>query len=114
MSSRPGEDGLFKIHREALKRVNGLGQMMIASRHGDVPVKRGDKLAATRIIPLVIEKEKMEEAQRAAGEEPIFEILPFKQKRLAWSPLEMKFTTSALRTPLPRLLSRSWRNMGLR
>lgn len=75
------EDGLFKIHREALKRVNGLGQMMIASRHGDVPVKRGDKLAATRIIPLVIEKEKMEEAQRATGEEPIFEILPFKQKK---------------------------------
>lgn len=75
------EDGLLKIRRDALRRVNGLGQMMIASRHGDVPVKKGDKLAATRIIPLVIEKEKMEEARRAAGEAPIFDILPFKQKK---------------------------------
>ena len=42
-------------------RVNSLGEMMIATRHGNFPVKKGDKLAGTRIIPLVIEKEKMEE-----------------------------------------------------
>ena len=42
--------------------VNSLGEMMIASRHGDFPVKKGDKLAGTRIIPLVIEKEKMDKA----------------------------------------------------
>ena len=37
-----------------------MGEMMIASRHGNFAVKKGDKLAGTRIIPLVIEKEKME------------------------------------------------------
>ncbi len=41
---------------------------MIASRHGDFPVKKGDKLAGTRIIPLVIEKEKDGSCQqRVAG-----------------------------------------------
>ena len=50
-------DGVLKIRREALLAVNSLGEMMIASRHGDFPVKKGDKLAGTRIIPLVIEKE---------------------------------------------------------
>ncbi len=55
--------------------------MMIAARHGNFPVHKGDKLAGTRVIPLVIEKEKMEKAREAAGEAPIFSILPFKKKK---------------------------------
>ena len=76
-------DGVLKIRRDALVAVNSLGEMMIASRHGDFPVKVGDKLAGTRIIPLVIEKEKMERAKKAAGEEPIFELIPFKKMKAA-------------------------------
>ncbi|MFR3754713.1 MAG: hypothetical protein ACLTW9_25025 [Enterocloster sp.] len=61
-----------------LKAVNGFGQMMIATRHGNFPVKKGDKLAGTRIIPLVIEEEKMEAAKKAAAEAtegcPILEL----------------------------------------
>ena len=41
-------DGVLKIRREALVAVNSLGEMMIASRHGDFPVKRGNKIAGTR------------------------------------------------------------------
>lgn len=74
-------DGLLKIRRDALVNVNSLGEMMIASRHGDFPVKKGDKIAGTRIIPLVIEEEKMERAKTAAGKEPIFSILPFRSKK---------------------------------
>lgn len=79
--------GLFKIKNEALKAVNSMGQMMIASRHGNVPVKAGDKLAGTRIIPLVIEEEKMEAAKKTAmeitGGSPIFELVPFRKKKAA-------------------------------
>ena len=63
-------DGVLRIDREKLMAVNSFGQMMIAARHGDFPVKTGDKLAGTRIIPLVIEKEKMEQVKAAAGSEP--------------------------------------------
>ena len=70
-------DGVLKIDRAKLQAINRLGQMMIASRHGDFPVKKGDRLAGTRIIPLVIEKEKMEQAKKAGGESPIFEIRPY-------------------------------------
>lgn len=76
-------DGLLKINREALVAVNSLGEMMIASRHGDFPVRAGDKLAGTRIIPLIIEKEKMERAKEAGGTEPIFTIKPYKKKKYA-------------------------------
>lgn len=75
-------DGLLKIRRESLTAVNGLGEMMIASRHGDFPVHKGDKIAGTRIIPLVIEKEKMDRAVQTAGREPLFTILPFRKKKV--------------------------------
>ena len=60
-------EGVLKINTEKLNAVNSLGEMMIASRHGNFPVKTGDKIAGTRIIPLVIEKEKMDAAEKAAG-----------------------------------------------
>ncbi|MGN1019396.1 MAG: molybdopterin-binding protein [Aristaeellaceae bacterium] len=75
-------DGLLKIDRQKLLAVNSLGEMMIASRHGDFPVKRGDKIAGMRVIPLVIEKEKMARAQEVAAGGPIFRILPFRQKKV--------------------------------
>ncbi|SFA69083.1 molybdenum cofactor synthesis domain-containing protein [Acetitomaculum ruminis DSM 5522] len=74
-------DGLLKIDKDALNRVNALGEMMIATRHGDFPVKKGQELAATRIIPLIIEKEKMDKAIEVAGDTPILEVLPFKKKK---------------------------------
>lgn len=76
-------DGLLKIDREKLKKVNGLGEMMIATRHGNTCVKEGDKLAGTRIIPLVIEKEKMERAKAVCQDGPILTLKPLHGKKVA-------------------------------
>mgnify|MGYP003174435843 CR=1 FL=1 len=75
-------DGLLKINRKALMAVNSTPQMMIATIHGDLPVKKGQKLAGTRIIPLVIEQEKMDAMQAAAGAEPILNVLPMQAKKV--------------------------------
>lgn len=77
-----GCDGILKIKREKLNAINSLGEMMIASRHGDFPVNQGDKVAGTRIIPLVIKKKKMDKARLAAGDGKIFEILPYQHKKV--------------------------------
>ena len=76
-------DGLLKIDRDALLAVNRTPQMMIATIHGDLPVKKGQKLAGTRIIPLVIEQEKMDAMQAAAGSTPILNVLPMQPKKFA-------------------------------
>jgi molybdenum cofactor synthesis domain-containing protein len=76
------EDGLLKIDVDRLKEVNSLGEMMIATRHTNFPVKKGDKLAGTRIIPLVIEQEKMDTAVKVAGDKPLMEILPYRHKKV--------------------------------
>lgn len=75
-------DGLFKLDTKRLYEINSLGEMMIAARHGNTPVKKGDKLAGTRIIPLVIEEYKMEKAREIGAGKPIMAILPFKQKKV--------------------------------
>ena len=73
-------DGLLLVDSERLERVNGMDELMIATRHGNTPVKAGDKLAGTRVIPLVIEEEKIRSAEDACGDRPLLEILPYKLK----------------------------------
>jgi molybdenum cofactor synthesis domain-containing protein len=75
-------DGLFLVDTERLDKVNSLGQMMIATRHGGFAVHKGDKLAGTRIIPLVIEKTRMAEARKAAGTIPLLDIVPFSPRQV--------------------------------
>lgn len=73
-----GTDGLLQIDGERLRAVNAIEEIMIATRHGGTPVKAGDKLAGTRVIPLVIKKEKMERVRQAAGDRPLMDVLPFR------------------------------------
>ena len=75
-------DGLLKVNSDKIKKVNSMGEMMIASRHGNFAVKKGDKLAGTRIIPLVIEKEKMERAKDVCEGQAILSLKPFVHKKV--------------------------------
>jgi molybdenum cofactor synthesis domain-containing protein len=74
-------DGLFLADTAGLRRVNSLGSMAAAARVSGFPVKKGDKLCGFRVIPLVIEKEKMERAKQAAGDRPLLKLLPMKRKK---------------------------------
>ncbi|MEE1313706.1 MAG: molybdopterin-binding protein [Lachnospiraceae bacterium] len=74
-------NGLLEIDVERLYQINSIENMMIATRHNNMAVKKGDKLAGTRIIPLIIEKVKMDQVSHIAGKEnPILKILPFVRK----------------------------------
>ena len=76
-------DGLFRVDSRRLVAVNSLEEIMIATRRGNTAVKKGDKLAGMRVIPLVIEEEKLRAAEAAAGEEPLLELLPYVKKTAA-------------------------------
>ena len=82
-----GTDGLLQIDGERLRAVNAIEEIMIATRHGGTPVKAGDKLAGTRVIPLVIKKEKMERVRQAGYE---IAVEP-KDVELAGSPIRIAF-----------------------
>ncbi len=70
-------DGLFQVDIERLNAVNELDDIMIATRHTNTAVKKGDRLLGTRIIPLVIPREKMERVKETAGSTPLVSLTPF-------------------------------------
>ena len=76
-------DGLLTIDLERLRRINSLGEMMIATRASHFPVRRGDHLAGTRIIPLVIERQKMAAAEEIGGGVPLLQLHPYLLRRAA-------------------------------
>ena len=70
-------DGLLKVDVSKLTAINALGDLIIATRHNNTVVKKGDKLAGTRIIPLIIEKSKMEEVKNTAKSAAVLTVKPF-------------------------------------
>jgi len=75
------EDGLLKVDKEALLKLNSLEEIMLATMHNNTPVKKGQKVAGTRVIPLVIKEEKIKIAERLIKEK-IVKIIPIKGKKI--------------------------------
>ena len=71
-------DGLFRVDVPRLDAINEIDEIMIATRHNNTAVKKGDRLLGTRVIPLVIAKEKLEWVKEAAGSEPLVSLTPYK------------------------------------
>lgn len=74
-------DGLLTVDVPRLRAVNALGELMVATRPTNTPVKAGDKLAGTRVIPLVVAEDKLKKAQAAAGAAPLLTLTPFQALR---------------------------------
>lgn len=74
-------DGLFRVDVARLNAVNEIEDIMIATRHSNTVVKKGERLLGTRVIPLVIAKEKMELVKKTAGEEPLVSLTPFQKMK---------------------------------
>ena len=71
--------GFFQVDVEKLNQINELEDIMIATRSGNLPVKPGDKLAGMRVIPLIVEGEKLNKAKAIGGNKSILKITPFKK-----------------------------------
>ena len=76
-------DGLFRVDSQRLIAVNSREDVMIATRKGNTAVKKGDKLAGMRVIPLIIKEETLQAAEQAAGTGPLLELLPYVKKTAA-------------------------------
>ncbi len=59
-------DGLLKVNREALLSFNMLGEIACATIHNNTVVKKGQLLAGTRAVPLVVKRSIVEDAVKIA------------------------------------------------
>ncbi len=76
--------GVLNIDIASLLKINSLGDICLATRKSTIPVKKGQKVAATRIIPLTIEASRLncvEEILQDSG--PVVTILPYKNMKVA-------------------------------
>jgi hypothetical protein len=72
------ENGVFQMDVARLDALNNLPDIMVATRHTNTTVSAGDKLGGTRIIPLLIDRRRIEEAEALVGNEPLFRLTPFR------------------------------------
>ena len=75
-------DGLLKIDRERLYRLVSQDEIMFASIHDNIVVRKDEKLAGTRIIPLFVAEDVMKKAENELAAGPIIEIIPLKEMRV--------------------------------
>ncbi|KLU66845.1 putative competence-damage inducible protein [Desulfosporosinus acididurans] len=73
-------DGLLYASEDGILALNTLEDVVLATIHNYQPVKKGDKIAGTRVVPLMIDEKVILEAERIAQTfpNPILEVRPLK------------------------------------
>lgn len=78
-------DGLLKVDEDALAAFNLPGEVMCATRHSNTVVHKGDIIAATRAIPLIVARKSVEDAEEAAhtASNRILRVLEIRKPRVS-------------------------------
>lgn len=76
-------DGVLLVDSARLAAVNAVDEVMVATRRGGFPVREGDLLAGTRVIPLVIDERRLAAAEEAAGGAGLVSVEPFRLRTAA-------------------------------
>ncbi|HBA39361.1 MAG TPA: molybdopterin-binding protein [Deltaproteobacteria bacterium] len=74
--------GLMKVDTELLNRFNALGDLILATLPSNSYVKKGDVLAGTRTIPVVVKEDLVKKAEAICKKKPIVAILPIPSRRV--------------------------------
>jgi molybdopterin biosynthesis enzyme len=76
-------DGLFKVDTTALAAFNMVDEVMCATLHNHSLVKKGERVAATRAIPLVMKRVAIERAAAIARQNgAVLAVKPLRQARV--------------------------------
>jgi len=76
-------DGLLFVNTAALAAFNMVDEVMCATLHNHTLVRKGEKVAATRAIPLVMKRVSIERAATIARQDdPVLSVRPLLQARV--------------------------------
>ena len=73
-------DGVLKIDKDNLFKLNSVGEIIVSTLHNNTPIKKGEKVGATRVIPLIIDEEKIITAENLIKEK-IISVAEIKPKK---------------------------------
>lgn len=73
-------DGLLQVQTRVLEEVNVIEQVVLATLHNHYLVKKGQIVAGTRVIPLVIEENKISKVENiCSSQDGIIRVKPFRK-----------------------------------
>lgn len=77
-------DGLLYGSEEGILALNTLEGVILSTLHNHYPVKKGDKVAGTRVVPLMIDEKVILEAEETVGSfsDPILDVRPLKHLKV--------------------------------
>lgn len=76
-------DGLLRLDKEALLEFNMLGEVMCSTLHNFTPVKKGETVAGTRLIPLIAQRSLVDKAvQIGIKVGGIISVKPLESKKI--------------------------------
>ncbi|MGL5820067.1 MAG: molybdopterin-binding protein [Sarcina sp.] len=75
------EDGVLKVDKDELLKLNMIDDIMFSTLHNNMPVKKGEKIGGTRVIPLMIKESLLLEAKETCTK-PIIWVNSFKPKKI--------------------------------
>lgn len=77
------EPGLLTINIEALKRINSIQDVVLATMHDGLQISKARDVAGTRVVPLVVEEEKIQQVEEICRETgPIVSVTPFRHLKI--------------------------------
>jgi len=74
-------DGLLRVDVPVLNRINSLGEISVATIHTMQHVTKGRSVAGARVVPLMIEDEKLRQLESFV-DGPVVEVLPLRRARV--------------------------------
>lgn len=74
--------GLFKVDVELLTQINSLPDLSVATLHTNIPLEIGEKVAGTRVIPLVVREETVQQVEQICAAKPPLSVQPYLQYKM--------------------------------
>ncbi|MFO7964210.1 MAG: FmdE family protein [Desulfobacterales bacterium] len=74
-------DGMLVIDKDLMAVFNTIPGVSCAARHGFTLVKKGDKLAGTRAIPLFLPRNDFRKAMTVLGNKTLFQVVPLRKAK---------------------------------
>ena len=78
------KDGILKIDINTLNKINKIGEIILVTKYNNSYIKKGENVAATRVIPLLIEKSQLDEMKEIVKDRNVLTFKKIdKNKKLA-------------------------------
>jgi hypothetical protein len=75
--------GLLRVNTVALRQINSIGEIVLATRHDHTYCQAGSIVAGTKIVPLFIAKEELEKLEDICnGAGPVIDVIPLQKRTI--------------------------------